>query len=353
MNYLIVGYYGFGNTGDDYLLSQTIRMIQTTDPACTIAVLYNRHATTPVPPKTQAIDRFSISAVSTAIRMSDRIIFGGGGLLQDQTSLKSLLYYCGIIFFGRFKKKTIILLGQGFSRPRRQLSRWLIGIALKCCTWIGCRDQDSFTYAASLTKKTSTVHLTGDLALIGHQLAFHAKRNTAIGLSVRPTPNPTTPAIAEWAAVSWLPIVGIWMEPGSDEDCLALIQESAVKTNTKFRFNTIHTLSGKFETIGSELPPISLMIGMRYHACIWAALNTIPFLALAYDDKVLSLAIELGQPYINTRRSFTANDIERALAQIQMEYDRYQRLLIDRVPALIRRAELNFDGLSPLTKFRN
>ena len=43
-----------------------------------------------------------------------------------------------------------------------------------------------------------------------------------------------------------------------------------------------------------------MIVAMRYHCCIWAILQGIPFFAISYDKKVKELAQEVNQPYIET-----------------------------------------------------
>ena len=75
--------------------------------------------------------------------------------------------------------------------------------------------------------------------------------------------------------------------------------------------------------------PLSLkgFIGMRYHACVWAALNEIPFLALVYDDKVLGLAKTLRQPFIDLRQELSVNELSTSWKTYQDNIDVSQPIL--------------------------
>ena len=47
--------------------------------------------------------------------------------------------------------------------------------------------------------------------------------------------------------------------------------------------------------------PLSVVVAMRYHACVWASLHHIPFLALVIDDKLKYFAEEMRQEWVDLR----------------------------------------------------
>jgi len=75
----------------------------------------------------------------------------------------------------------------------------------------------------------------------------------------------------------------------------------------------------------SPIPHV--MVAMRYHACLLAALHGIPFCALAYDDKVASLATELGQPVLDSR-FIPPHAILPVVEDLLAHYETYQTQLI-------------------------
>ncbi len=85
------------------------------------------------------------------------------------------------------------------------------------------------------------------------------------------------------------------------------------------------------------------VVAMRYHACVWASLNGIPFLALAYDEKVTSLAEELGQEWI-LPSEFTQALFERKLGLIQVNLEHYKRALTIGVERHIQRSKHNLES---------
>lgn len=91
----------------------------------------------------------------------------------------------------------------------------------------------------------------------------------------------------------------------------------------------------------TSCPDQPLVIASRYHVCVWASLHQIPFLALAYDDKLINLATVLHQPYIDTRNPYTQHDFQEKVSDLQNKFTHYQNQLKHHVPRLIQRAENN------------
>ena len=106
---LLSGYYGFGNFGDEVLLEVIVERMRRRFPSAQLEVLsatpqataeHHRVATTP---------RWDWRAIRAAIVRADVVLSGGGGLLQNATSLRSLLYYAGILREAiRARRKTMV-----------------------------------------------------------------------------------------------------------------------------------------------------------------------------------------------------------------------------------------------------
>ncbi|KKQ11662.1 MAG: Polysaccharide pyruvyl transferase [candidate division TM6 bacterium GW2011_GWF2_36_6] len=128
-NYLIVGYYGYENAGDELLLERTLELLTELEEPAFFHVLYNKRNIKKIEgkPNCKFINRWSFMAISQAIKKSDAIVFGGGGLFQDTTSAKSFLYYLGILTFALVLKKPVYFLAQGFSPIKRVGLRLIFG----------------------------------------------------------------------------------------------------------------------------------------------------------------------------------------------------------------------------------
>ena len=142
---LLCGYYGEHNLGDDALLEVLLSQLpQGWEPLVTAhdqPMVQRRFgvATT---------DRRSLRGVLRALAGCDALVLGGGSLLQDSTSFKSLLYYAALIGAARLQGKRVCLWGQGLGPLHRRRSRLLVRSLLPLVNAISWRDPASASLAA-------------------------------------------------------------------------------------------------------------------------------------------------------------------------------------------------------------
>ena len=118
----LVGYYGYGNFGDEMLMEESIKLLRE---------LGFRRIYTLYPRKIElkdvvTVEKGNIMGVIGAILKSDVVFFGGGGLLQDETSLRSFVFYSAIAILSRMFRKRVVFFGNGFGPVRKRLSKILM-----------------------------------------------------------------------------------------------------------------------------------------------------------------------------------------------------------------------------------
>lgn len=137
MQAVLCGYYGKGNGGDEALLAALLQMLpESVRPV----VLSGNPQETRSRYGVEAYDRFSGWAILSALRSSDALILGGGSLLQDSTSLSSLLYYAGLTAVAQRLGLKTIAWAQGIGPLNRSLSQWIATQIFRGCTAVSVRD---------------------------------------------------------------------------------------------------------------------------------------------------------------------------------------------------------------------
>jgi len=137
--YVISGYIGFDNFGDEAIARVLTEKLKR-EGAEKITLISSN------PQKTADIHGVEACPMLKFIRpllKADILISGGGSLLQDVTSLKSLIYYLGIIYVALFLQKKVIIYAQGIGPIRSGFGQILTKFALKYCTEITVRDKKS------------------------------------------------------------------------------------------------------------------------------------------------------------------------------------------------------------------
>ena len=126
--FLISGYYGFDNFGDEAILKVLLDKLKD----CEVTVLTANPRKTFDTYGVHTVYTFSIEHVLREVARCDVLISGGGSLLQNVTSNRSLMFYTSILKFAQIMKKEIIIFAQGIGPIKGMfLSNWTKGILKK------------------------------------------------------------------------------------------------------------------------------------------------------------------------------------------------------------------------------
>ena len=161
---VLCGYYGYGNMGDEALLASAVGRAQKRDmsPVVLLHGRPERYSRLGI----SCVRRCSPFAVMKEIRRADVLAFGGGTLLQDNTSLRSLCFYCALLHFAHRCGVRTELWASGIGVPRTRIGAVMIRNALRRCDAIGVRDKASFRLCERMLDGTDMkkVYIEDDLA---------------------------------------------------------------------------------------------------------------------------------------------------------------------------------------------
>ena len=294
---LLCGYYGEHNLGDDALLEVLLRQLpEGWRPLVTArdeGWLRERFGVA-------SCDRRRLGAVLAGLGGCDALVLGGGSLLQDATSLGSLLYYVLLIVTARLRGKVVLLWGQGLGPLRRPISRGLVRLVLPLATAISWRDGDSAQLAARLG---SGGHGVGSDPVWAYprREAWHGVGGPIV-LCWRPVRSldsggwrPYLEALAAVVEGSGREVVWLPFHQGQDRGLLErLTREGLVPNGVRRRSREV--VVGDPATAMALFARAGLVVAMRLHGLILAALAGSPVAALSYDPKVAAAARALGCP---------------------------------------------------------
>lgn len=358
MRFLLSGYYGFGNLGDEALLQVIVEQLRARWPDCMVDVLSGDPAATARTYGVEATPRMDLARVRSAIDAADVVLSGGGGLLQNVTSLKSLLYYSGVIRSAiRAGKPTMV-----FAQSIGPLDFWGRAMVRNFCKGLQAatvRDERSRTLLHALLPGVP-VERTADPVFLfepGGEPLDLAAEGLADGdaplvvVSVRKWQgaDATAQAMANavdhlagrhGARVAFLPLGG----PPDAEVATTIIRRCA---STPVLLPD-YPLGQAAQVIGRA----SLVIGMRLHALVIAARLGVPFLALPYDPKVSALLEDLRYPagplFVPGTPPPPADEIARRLDDAWSRRSELAAHLESVRPEIEQLAERNFDVLNEL-----
>ena len=139
---VISGYYGFNNFGDEAVLSVLVNSLKDCGIE-DITVFSKNPAATKKIYNVKSSGTFNLFGLFFSILRADFLISGGGSLLQDATSLKSLIYYLGVIILALFFRKKVIIFAQGIGPINNFLFQKITAFVLKKCKFVSVRDEKS------------------------------------------------------------------------------------------------------------------------------------------------------------------------------------------------------------------
>jgi len=292
---LLCGYYGEHNLGDDALLqvalSQLPPGVVPTVTAFDERQVQERFGVSTVP-------RRSLGQVFQALKGLDALVLGGGSLLQDATSLRSLLYYVALITAAKLQGKPVLLWGQGLGPLRRRRSRLLVRTVLPFANAISWRDQAS----ASLASAWGVEGLVAPDPVWDLPLQHWRGSLGPLVVCFRPTHHLTGQAWAPYLdALSSLAVKAnrevLWLAFHGEQDRGLLAQlGSEGLLSAELQRRSREVVPSHPREAMAVFASAGLVLSMRLHGLILAALSGSPTVALSYDPKVDAAAKGIGCP---------------------------------------------------------
>ena len=358
MRVLLSGYYGFGNLGDEALLAVIVDRTRRRFPSARFEVLSATPQTTAARFGVEAVSRWDWRAVRAAIARADVVLSGGGGLLQNATSLRSLLYYAGILREAiRTRRKTMV-----FAQSVGPLDFWGRLVVAQFCKGLDratVRDERSRRLLQRLVPRTA-VEQTADPVFL-YDLPSERTDLSEEGLGPESGPYAVisvrkSPGAREWAAIAARAVDSLARRHGIRAAFLPLggASDAAVSTDVirACESNPVLLPECTLEKAAAILSGARVVMGMRLHALILAARYGVPFLALAYDPKVSALCEDLAYPlaplWSGEGRRPTDGEVDAAIDRLVRERDALSAGLIGRRDAVRAAAERNFEALAEL-----
>lgn len=301
---IINGYYGYKNTGDEALLQGMIENIRSVNKNAKITVLSASPKETANRYSVNSIYRYNLCKVAKEMKHASLFISGGGSLLQDVTSTKSLVFYTEMIKLAKKMKLKVMVYANGFGPITKPRNIKRVKEALDSVSYISMRDPAS-TEALSELMPNLTVHTTADPAFSLGRIdekwerklcsKFGLKDNEEyFAISLRDwqySDSKTVEKISEYCSeinkrYSLTPVF-VTMQNSKD---LSIIQR--VIDRLEVSAITIKNTSAK--ELLTLMQKMKFSIGMRLHFLVFSAIASVPTIGLSYDPKINSLVQHVG-----------------------------------------------------------
>ena len=280
--YLVSGYIGFDNFGDEAIAGVLVKHLKNIGAEKITLISSN-------PGKTEylyGVDTVGMFDFLQPLFESDILISGGGSLLQDVTSFRSLFYYLLIIMTALLFNKKVIIFAQGFTPFKTKIGEFLTKFVLRRCSLVTVRDVNS-------RKMLSGWNIPAEVVsdpVFGIEIP-EVKEKHGAGVQLRGCEGLTDEFLAKLAQE-------IKNRFKNEEVTLISLQDSIdLPILEKFSKMVPNCRIVKNLTVSealAELSGLEYLIGMRFHACLAGVKAGVKVLGIDYDIKVKTLAQETG-----------------------------------------------------------
>jgi len=295
---LIVGYFGFGNAGDDAIGVAVVELIQEAYEQVDIAVVSGEE---PVFHDDQVTKvRFSPLAIAQSVTDRENLVVTGGSHFHDRYrtrrgALKVFTFYLSLVLFAKVLGRKVHLVGHGVGPLDGALSTWTAATTFWLANTSTVRDPQS---ARELPDRVPDPVVAFDTSALLDVPETDSTDETVLGVSV-------TPAFKKLEG-----------RPGRDDDLVSAVAEAiddpVIRDNVDrvvvYAFHSgsynddlsmTNELAAAIEGLPTNIEtyednPIEFIaatgatdyfLGMKYHSLVFAYLNVTPTLAVSYHPK--------------------------------------------------------------------
>ena len=361
---VVSGYYGFSNTGDDAILESICQGVNAVSDEVELTVLSKDPALTEKQYGLKAVPRFNFLKVFAALKKCDVLLSGGGSLLQDTTSTRSLVYYLSVMELARRMGKPVMLYANGIGPVRKSGNREKVRRAVENAAVITLRDHSSAEELRAMGVRREDLSVTADPVF---HLDCADEKNAGVLLASTGMPEGRSfvaVSVRDWEAAGQFPeqlaavcdhlrrrynleVLFLLMQPGVDRAATERVRKAMQEPSYLLERGCAP------REMMAVLGRAKLCLAMRLHTLIFAASMAVPTLGLVYDPKVDSFLKELELPSAGHVERFDVSDAIKCADALMRDYDAVLDNLRLKSAQMKRDAEKNEAALMALLEKTN
>ncbi len=332
---LICGAYGMGNAGDEAILDAIIAEMRSIDPAMPITVLSRTPEETAKKHAVESLHTFDLPGFLRKMRSVKLYINGGGSLVQDVTSSRSIWYYLYTLMAAKHRGCRVLMYGCGIGPVEKGYNRRL-------AAWVMNKYVDAITL-----RETHSLRELHSMGVTGPEITVASDP----ALSIAPAPEEKVEEL--WSRLG--------LEKGEEYICFCLrawpgykekapifaaaADYAAEKYGGRILFLSVnHRKDGEASRVvmdNMSAPALDIreslstpmvvglisrmraVVAMRLHALIFASGVSVPVAGVSYDPKVSAFMDYIGLENYVDFDSLTAEGLCRIIDRA-MEMEREQ-----------------------------
>ena len=306
---LICGAYGKGNAGDDAILKAILAQLKAVDRDMPIHVMSHDPAQTRLRYHVGSVHVFDPFAFWPLMRRSKLFVSGGGSLIQNETSTRSLNYYLTTIRMAHAAGCRVMMYGCGIGPVTGEGCRARTARILdRCVDEITLREDLSRQDLAAMGVKRPRITVTADPALLLQPASSGAVDSYFLSNDLDPAGQYAMFVLRPWKNLDahlqsivdtanyvnqkyGLTPVFVALEPTRDLETNR--RAAAMLPCRAFVLPAPHDEQLTIDM----MQKMRVIVSMRLHALIFASSVGAPLAAISYDPKVTGFMAYLGQKH--------------------------------------------------------
>ncbi|MFA6074504.1 MAG: polysaccharide pyruvyl transferase CsaB [Negativicutes bacterium] len=357
---VLSGYYGFSNAGDEAMLRSILWALRVKNNDCSITVISGNPKATAAKYSVQSIYIFDFLAIIKTLRCCDILISGGGSLLQNVTSWRSFYYYLAVLALGEMLGVKVMLYAQGIGPVLGFLPKKIMSWIVNRVNYITVRDEGSYCELHEIGITKPVIEITADAVLGMERADLVCGKELLQKLGVNLAKTTIAIAPRRW---------------GSDSNYLKSLAEAADQLidlrNAEIVFVPLHlpddhkvcceiaalmrnkavVFDGDCdaEIFMSVIGNCQLLIGVRLHALIFAAIMNVPILGITYDPKIDRFMDSVGLKVVASITDVTGTELTMAAEKCLDNSINTKIQLESHMSILRKKALMNAEAATQLT----
>jgi polysaccharide pyruvyl transferase CsaB len=353
MRVLVAAWVGSANAGDELIFTALRQKLQ--ERGAEVSAVSISPSETSIAHGVESVASRNPAAVFAAVRRSDAVVFGGGGLLQDETSHFNLPYHLSRLWMAKAAGTPFVGVGLGAYGLAGSAARRWVRSALRGHQGVTVRDAHSASLLSSIG--VQDVRTAADLVFslaprpvskrdrLVVSLRSWPRSSRTLPMSVRsrrdvaPTPmvNNIASQLDRISKESGFEVRFVAFHRGRDDVLHQLIAD-------RMR-GTVSMVAPHPHEILDEVGRASAVITMRYHGGVAAAMHGRPIVFLGGSAKLGALAAELGRgTAVVPREPDALSALPRVVGELLSSKDEV-RTAADRLRAQAANNDLVLDSL--------
>ncbi len=330
---IICGAYGMGNAGDDAILEAIVGEMRKIDPFMPITALSRKPRETRLKYSIDCVHMFDIPAFYRVVKGTKLYLSGGGSLIQNVTSRRSLWYYLYTISAAKRMKNAVMMYGCGMgpivdNRDEKLIRRVLNNdvdvitlrekFSLSELERMGVTGPElivssdpALTLPASQEDRISEELMKNGLRSEGEYVCFSVRSWSGFADKAKAFAE-AADYVSEKLGLTPVFLLINHMEDGTATDTVRALmkKEAAVISDAMDSALTIGILSR-----------MRAVVSMRLHGLIFASSQGIPIVGVSYDPKVTAFLDSVGNENCIQFEELTAEKLIRMTKRAVTQYD--------------------------------